>query len=112
MSSGVYQNLVLPRGIIRDFVYTSPAGTLGETHDTPQCWGIIGTDLFIRNRGAAALTIAVNGPASNVVTVDPGDVYTINDTQFTFVQIVSGDIYDFQVFGVRIATLKRLGVIR
>ena len=112
MSSGVYQNLVLPRSIMRDFIYTSPAGTLGEVHDTPQCWGIIGTDLFIRNRGAAALTIAVNGPASNVVTVDPGDVYLINDTQFTFVQIVSAVIYDFQVFGVRIATLRKMRLIR
>jgi len=110
MSSNYLSNVVLPENIVRDFVYTSPPGALGEVHDVPVCFAILGLDLFIRNRGAAALTIAINGQPP--ITVDPGDVYTFNNTMFWLVAVVSGVIYDFQIFGVRIQTLKKRGLLK
>jgi len=105
LSSNYIDGIIIPENMVRDFAYTN-TGMTGEVHDVPQCFNIVGLDLYIRNRGAAAITIAINGQTP--VTVDAGDVYTLNDVKFWLVSVVSaGILYDFQVFGVRIRTLKR-----
>ena len=106
MSGNALDDVVVPDNIVRDIFHTAPAAA-GASFDTGNM-GFLGLDLFIRNRGAAALTIAINGQAA--ITVDPGDVYTFNDTKFWLVVIVSAVQYDFQVFGVKTTTLKRRGL--
>jgi len=110
MSSNYLDSIIVPRDMARDFLYTSPPGALGEIHDVPICFGILGLDAFIHNRGAAALTIAFNGQPP--ITVDAGDTYTINSQKFWLVAVVSGVIYDLQIAGVRITTLRRLKLLR
>lgn len=105
MSSNYIDGIIIPEKMVRDFAYTSTV-MAGQVHDVPQCFNIVGLDLYIRNRGAAAITIAINGQTA--VTVDAGDVYTLNDVKFWLVTVVSaGILYDLQIFGVRIPTLKR-----
>ena len=108
MSSNYLQNVILPENIIRDFAFSATAAA-GDIYDTPQEFGALGLDLFIRNRGAAAITIAINGQAA--ITVDPGDVYTLNGVMFWLVTVVAAVQYDLQVFGVRVNTLKKRGII-
>ena len=106
MSGNALDDVVVPDNIVRDIFHTAPAA-VNASFDTGNM-GFLGLDLFIRNRGAAALTIAINGQAA--ITVDPGDVYTFNDTKFWLVVIASAVQYDFQVFGIKTTTLKRRGL--
>ena len=103
MSGNPLDEVVVPDNIVRDVFHTAPA-MVGASFDVANM-GFLGLDLFIRNRGAAALTVAVNGQLP--ITVDPGDVYTFGNTKFWLVVIVSAVQYDFQVFGVKTTTLKR-----
>ena len=109
MSSSVIEGIILPEDIIRDFLFTHDGTAVTLIFDVGQSFSIVGLDLFIRNRGAAAVTVAVNGQAA--VTVDPGDVYTLNGVKFWLVTITSAVIYDCQIFGVRFNTLKRRGLL-
>lgn len=103
------ENLVIPGDVIRDVSQTIISGG-NQVLDTFQDYGMIGMDLFIHNRGAAALTLSIKGQAA--ITVDPGDAYTLNGVLFWLVEIVSAVAYDFQIFGVKISTLRRMGIIK
>lgn len=109
MSSNYLDSVIVPSDMVRDFMYTSTA-MVGQIHDVPVCFGILGLDVFLHNRGAAAITIAFNG--QTVITVNAGDVYVLNGVKFWLVEVVAGVLYDFQVFGVKTTTLKRLGLLR
>lgn len=111
MSSNPFQDVLVPENMIRDFQYTHD-GTVaaGEIHDVANTFNCLGLDLFLRNRGAAAITISTNGQPP--ITVDPGDVYTLNNSKFWLVQVVSAVLYDFQVFGIRATTLRRRGLLK
>lgn len=110
MSSNPLQEVLVPENVVRDFIYTHD-GTVaaGEIHDVANTFNCLGLDLYIRNRGAAALTVSTNGQPA--ITVDPGDVYTQNNVKFWLVQVVSAVLYDFQVFGIRVTTLRRRGLL-
>jgi hypothetical protein len=110
MSSNYLDSIIVPRDMVRDFLYTSPPGALGERHDVPVEFNVLGLDVFIHNRGAAALTISLNGQTP--ITVDAGDTYTVNGQKFWLVAVVSGVIYDLQIAGVRVTTLRRLKLLR
>jgi len=110
MSSNYLDSVIVPSDIIRDFMYTSPPGALGEVHDVPVCFSILGLDAFLHNRGAAAITIAFNGQSP--ITVNAGDVYVLNGVKFWLVEVIAGTIYDFQVFGIRTTTLRRMGLLK
>jgi len=43
--------------------------------------------------------------------VDPGDVYTVNNSKFYLVNVVSAVLYDLQIFGIKITTLRRRGLM-
>ena len=109
MSTNYIDPIIIPANMVRDFLYTSTA-MAAQVHDVPVCFNIVGLDVFIHNRGAAALTIAFNGQTP--VTVNAGDTYTINDFKFWLVAVASAVLYDLQIFGVRITTLERLGVLK
>lgn len=82
----------------------------GYIFDIQNTGNALGLDLFIRNRGAAALTVSLNGAPA--VTVDAGDVYVVNNFKFWLVTIVSAVLYDLQLFGVRITTLRLKGLLK
>ena len=109
MSSNVLDNVIVPGDTVRDFINTQPGLAAGYIYDIQNSGAALGMDLFIRNRGAAALTIALNGQGG--ITVDPGDVYRVNNTKFWLVEVVSAVLYDLQIFGIRTNTLKRMGLL-
>lgn len=109
MSSNVLDTVIVPGDTVRDFVNTQPGLVANYNYDVQNSGASLGLDLFIRNRGAAALTVALNGQGG--ITVDPGDVYLVNNTKIWLIQIVSAVLYDFQLFGIRTNTLKRMGLL-
>ncbi|GAJ02475.1 unnamed protein product [marine sediment metagenome] len=111
MSSNILEGVIVPDNMVRDFMYTHDgAVAAGEIHDVGNTFASMGLDLFVRNRGAAAITVAINGQPA--VTVDPGDVYILNQTKFWLITVVSAVLYDFQIFGIKITTLKQRGLMK
>lgn len=109
MSSNVLADVIVPDQMVRDFCNTQ-AGLLADyDFDIQNSGSSLGLDLYIRNRGAAALTVAMNGMGA--ITVDPGDVYIVNNFKFWLINIVSAVLYDLQLFGIKITTLKRRGLM-
>lgn len=108
MSSNVLESVIVPEGMVRDFLNSPGALAAGYIFDVVSQGNALGLDLFIRNRGAAALTVSLNG--TGAITVDAGDVYTVNNYKFWLVEIVSAILYDLQIFGIKISTLKRKGL--
>ena len=100
----------MPENIVRDFMNSQAGLVAGYLFDIQNTGNALGLDLFIRNRGAAALTVSLNGALA--VTVDPGDVYVVNNFKFWLVEIVSAVLYDLQLFGVRITTLRQKGLLK
>lgn len=109
MSSNYLDSVIVPGDIVRDFMYTSTA-MAGQVHDVPVCFGILGLDVFIHNRGLLDITIAFNGQTP--VTIESGGVYTLNGVKFWLVEVTAAVLYDFQVFGVKVTTLKRMGLLK
>lgn len=110
MSSNVLDGISIPDNLVRDFLFTHDGTAADVLFDTPATFNALALDVFVHNRGAAALTVSLNG--GNVVTVDPGDVYTVNDFKFWLIHVASAVIYDCQIFGVRINTLKQRGLMK
>lgn len=108
MSSNVLEGVIVPGNTVRDFVNTQAGLAAGFIFDIQNTGNALGLDLFIRNRGAAALTVSKNGAPA--ITVDPGDVYIVNNFKMWIVEIVSAVLYDFEIYGISIPTLKRLGL--
>ena len=101
------ENLVLRPGLIRDWELTNPLA-VGQVVKA-ELEEAVALDLFIRNRGAVALTVITNGQPA--LTVDPGDVYTRNDSIMRTIEVVSAVLYDFQILGIKFQTLRALGVL-
>ena len=110
MSSNILDGVYVPQNMVRDFMLSEAGLAVGFIFDIQNTGNALGLDLFIRNRGAAALTVSLNGAPA--ITVDPGDVYLVNDFKFWLVTIVSAVLYDLQLFGIRITTLKAQGLMR
>jgi len=96
---------VLGSGIIRDWILSNPllVGQVVKAADEEA----VALDLFIRNRGAAAITVAIDGQP--VITVDAGDPFMIYDTVMKTIEVVAAVQYDFLVTGVKLQTLKAMG---
>ena len=109
MSSNVLEGVLVPENIVRDFCNTQAGLAANYVFDIQNTGNALGLDLYIRNRGAAALTISKNGQPA--ITVDPGDVYIVNDYKMWLVTIVSAVLYDFEIYGVNIQTLRRRGLM-
>lgn len=110
MSSNILDGVIVPPNTVRDFCNTQAGIAVNYVFDIQSTGNALGLDLYIRNRGAAALTVSKNGQPA--ITVDPGDVYIVNDYKMWIVNIVSAVLYDFEIYGLRITTLKRMGLMR
>ena len=99
---------MLRPGLVRDWKRSSPAlvGIVIKATDEEA----VALDLFLRNRGAAAITVAIDGQP--VITVDAGDVFTVNDTIMNTVDIAAAVQYDLLMTGIKLQTLKSLGLVR
>ena len=101
------ENLVLRPGLFRDWKFSRPLA-VGQVLKA-ELEGAVAVDLMVRNRGAAALTVSLDGQP--VVTVDPGDIYIENDVIMITIEVISAVLYDFRVNGIKFQTLKALGVL-
>lgn len=110
MSSNILDGVIVPPNSVRDFCNTQAGLAAGYVYDIQNLGKALGLDLYIRNRGAAALTISKNGQPP--ITVDPGDVYIVNDYKMWIVEVVSAVLYDFEIYGIRMTTLQRLGLMK
>ena len=110
MSSNVLDGVDVPENMVRDFLNTQAGIAAGYIFDVQNTGNALGLDLYIRNRGAAALTVSLNG--GGAITVDPGDVYIVNNFKFWLLTIVSAVLYDLQIFGIRVTTLRKRGLIK
>ena len=110
MSSNVLADVDVPENMVRDFLNTQAGIAAGFIFDIQNTGNALGLDLYIRNRGAAALTVALNG--GGPITVDPGDVYLVNNFKFWLITIVSAVLYDLQIFGITVQTLRRRGLLK
>lgn len=108
MSHEYVSGLVIPDNIIRDFM-DSVSAAANITRDIFYEGRAVGLDFFIRNRGAAALTVSIDGQTA--ITVDAGDVYRLNGVKFTRINIASAVTFDCQYFGVLVDTLKKRGIM-
>ena len=109
MSSNILDSVIVPEGMTRDYRNTQAGIAVNYLYDVSSTGQALGLDLFLRNRGAAALTIALDGQGG--ITVDPGDVYLVNNSKFWLVNVQSAVLYDLQIFGIRIVTLQRRGLL-
>ena len=110
MSSNVLAEVTVPENMVRDFLNTQAGAVANYLFDIQNTGNALGLDLYIRNRGAAALTVALNG--GGAITVDPGDVYIVNNFTFWLIDIQSAVLYDLQIFGIRVTTLRKRGLIK
>ena len=110
MSSNVLDAVIVPEGLVRDFVNTQAGLAANYTFDIQNSGNALGLDLYIRNRGAAALTVSKNGAPA--ITVDPGDVYIVNNFKMWLIDIVSAVLYDLEIYGVRTNTLRQKGLLK
>ena len=67
----------------------------------------IGLDLYIRNRGAAAITVDFDG--TGPITIDPGDVFIRNDHKYGRINVVGAVLFDLILAGILITTCKKEG---
>ena len=110
MSSNVLEGVMIPENMVRDFLNSQAGLAAGYIFDIQNTGNAVGLDLFIRNRGAAALTVSLNGAPA--ITVDAGDIYVVNNYKFWLITVVSAVLYDLQIFGIRITTLKQKGLLK
>ena len=96
------ENIVWPDNMIRDWKFSNPVAVTQRVDSKNQ--EAVTLDLFIRNRGAAALTVSIEGQGA--VTVDPGDVHTVNDTVMGLIIVTATGLYDFWLTGVKYSTLR------
>lgn len=110
MSSGQFDGVIITDGsMIRDYMFPF-VGAVGLIHDTALAGMALGLDVFIHNRGAAPLTIALNGQVA--MTVNAGAVFAVNGTKIWLVEVISAVIYDLIISGVRMTTLQKLGLMK
>lgn len=97
----------VPDGMVRDWFFSNPLA-VSQTIDGA-LREVVVLDLYIRNRGAAAITLRMEG--QGLITIDPGDVFTLNDTELGLIVVTSTVTYDFLLTGVTYEKLKRRGLM-
>ena len=108
MSGNPYEAVVIPGTLVRDFLFTV-VNAGNYVYDAPLMGRAVGLDVYLNNQGAAAITLAINGQPA--ITIPAGAVYGISNTKWWMIAIVSAVNYDLQVAGVKITTLKALGIL-
>ena len=102
-----FEDLVIPRDVIRDWSIVFPGGAVNVNIDT-LLEGAIGLDIYINNLGAAPLT--VNWDGQGAITGPVGAVLARSGAIFRLLAVVTGVLCDVVVSGVKISSLKRMGI--
>lgn len=102
----IVQRCRAPNTVLRDagVVVTQAANYV---IDTTQGINAVGLDIYIRNRGAAAITVSWDGQVP--ITIDAGDVFIRNDHKFAQLNLVAAVQFDLAIGGILIPTCKREG---
>ena len=108
MSGDPLAPVIVPENMVRDF-FMSATLNANQAYDIANTFGSLGLDFFIRNRGAAAVTVSING--NPAITIDPGDVFRFNHTKFWLIDITTAVTIDIAIFGVTVQTLRRRGLM-
>ena len=108
MSGNPYESLVIPGDIVRDMLFTVVNGG-NYVFDAPNMGRAVGLDIYLNNQGAAAITLSTNGQPP--ITINAGAVYAMSNVKWWLIAIVAAVNYDLQVAGVKITTLKQMGLI-
>lgn len=102
-----FEDLVIPRNVIRDWSMVFPGGIVNVNVDT-LLEGAIGLDIYINNLGAAALT--VNWDGQGAITVPVGAALARSGAIFRILQIITAVACDVVISGVKIESLRRMGI--
>lgn len=102
-----FENLVIPRDVIRDWSIVFPGGAVNVNIDT-LLEGAIGLDIYVNNLGAAALTI--NWDGQGAITVPVNGFVSRSGAIFRLLQVITAVACDVVVSGVKITSLERMGI--
>lgn len=102
-----FENLVIPRDVIRDWSIVFPGGAVNVNIDT-LLEGAVGLDIYINNLGAAPLT--VNWDGQGAITVPVGAALARSGAIFRLLAVVTAVACDIVVSGVKISSLARMGI--
>lgn len=108
MSGNPFESLVMPGDIVRDMLFTVVNGG-NYVFDAPNMGRAVGLDVYLNNQGAAAITLSINGQPP--ITIGAGAVYAISNVKWWIIAVLAAVNYDLQVAGVKITTLKHMGLI-
>ena len=103
---GLVQQCRAPNTVLRDIglVVTQAANYV---IDVTQGLQAIGLDIYIRNRGAAAITVSWDGQVP--ITIDAGDVFIRNDHKYAQLNIVAAVQFDLAIGAITINFCQREG---
>ena len=92
----------IPPGLARDWfnTYTDNANLTVNVYEE---FRVIGLDFLIHNRGAASITVSIDGKTAK--TVLAGDCFSMNNTRFAEVAVTSAVAYDMVLAGNQIDEL-------
>ena len=102
-----FEDLVIPRSVIRDWSMVFPGGNVNVNVDT-LLEGAIGLDIYVNNLGAAAIT--VNWDGQGAITVPAGAAMARSGAIFRILQILTAVVVDVVISGVKISSLRRMGI--
>lgn len=102
-----FEDLVIPRDVIRDWSMVFPGGAVNVNVDT-LLEGAIGLDIYVNNLGAAALT--VNWDGQGAIAVPVGGALARSGAIFRILQVLTAVACDVVVSGVKIESLRRIGI--
>ena len=93
----------------RDFFQSLPSST-SQKIDLLQEYLVMGLDIFIHNKGAASLTVIIDGQPA--ITIEAGDSFTWDNIKYAFVSVTSAVAYDMVLAGIHLSkeVLKNHGV--
>jgi len=75
--------------------------------DVTQSLQAVGLDIYIRNRGAAAITVSWDGQTA--ITIDAGDVFIRNDHKYALLTITAAVQFDLVIGAITINFCKAEG---
>ena len=92
----------IPPGLARDW-FNTYAETASKTVNVYEEFRVIGLDFLIHNRGAASITVSVDGKTAK--TVLAGDYFGMNNTRFAEVAVTAAVDFDMVLAGNQIDEL-------
>ena len=102
-----FEDLVIPRDVIRDWSMVFPGGAVNVNIDT-LLEAAVGLDIYVANLGAAPIT--VNWDGQGAITIPVAGTVTRSGAIFRILQVLTGVACDVVVSGVKIESLKRMGI--